>query len=151
MSIIISKHFISSTFVSDLYGLMWSILYLILSHHTVMWPYNWSNTTLSQMGPYVEFHICMQHYYLAWLHFQLCGRGQLFYYFHGYYLQLFVPNFSDVLTPNPPYILLVETYYGQIIIFLEYNILAYFMGVKLKTMTPLLYLTTGYPHPHRFL
>ena len=30
-----------------------------------MWPCHWSNTVLSQMNPYMEFHFCIQHDYLA--------------------------------------------------------------------------------------
>ena len=57
---------ISSTFVSYFYGWMWRILYLIFitPHYTL-------NVKLVKQcvftnGHLMEFHICMQHIYLAW-------------------------------------------------------------------------------------
>ena len=92
---------ISSTFVSYLYGLMRRILCLILSHHTIMWPCHWSNTALSQMGPYMDsLSVCraiIEHGFI----FDFGSPGQLFYYFLGLYLNLFTLDFVDVLIPNP--------------------------------------------------
>ena len=77
---------ISSIFVSDVYGFLWLILCLILSHLTVMWSWHWSNNALSQMARYMEFHICMHHDYQAWLYLWPCSRDKLFFCFCGKYI-----------------------------------------------------------------
>ena len=56
---------IYSTFVPYLYGLIRRILYPFFSEHNLMRPCRWSNTSLSQMAPYMAFYICMQRGYLA--------------------------------------------------------------------------------------
>ena len=56
---------------------------LFLLYHTGMWPCHWSNNVWSQLGPYMEFHISMQHDYLAWPYLRPCCRGEIFYYFPG--------------------------------------------------------------------
>ena len=81
--IISYQRLISSTFKSDIYGLMWRILYLIFLYHTVIWTFHWSNTALYQMCPYMASHSLKHYYYQAWLYLQLCIHGQLFYYFLG--------------------------------------------------------------------
>ena len=92
------------------------ILYLILSHHTVMRPCHCSNTALSQMGPYMVFHIFRQHDHRARLYLRLCSHGQLFYYFRGCHIYEFASAFTDVLITNPPYVILGESYHIQILI-----------------------------------
>ena len=57
---------------------------------------------------------------------------QLFYQFCGYYIYSFASDFADILIPNPPYVLLGESYHGQIIIIPDYNISTYLFLRKLK-------------------
>ena len=113
---------IYSTFVPYLYGLIRRILYPFFSEHNVTRPCRWSNTSLSQMAPYMAFYICMQRGYLAWLYFRLYSRGQLGLYFCGYYIYYFASDFADVLITNPPFVLSGESHQGQIIIVLYYNL-----------------------------
>ena len=49
----------SSTFASDLYGFIRRILYLIFVGPYCKFTMPLENTALSQMGPYMAFHICM--------------------------------------------------------------------------------------------
>ena len=49
-----------STLVSDLYGLMQRILYVIFVGKVCHLTMPLVNTVLSKMGPYMEFDICMQ-------------------------------------------------------------------------------------------
>ena len=117
----------SSTFVSDLYGLIQRILYLIVLVHTTMWPCYWSNTVLLQMVLYMEFHICMQHDYWACIYLQPYSRGKLVLYIWIYYIYSFASAFANVFITNPRYVLLGESDHVQILIFPEYNFLTYLL------------------------
>ena len=50
--------------------------------------------------------------------------------FCGYFLYWFASASADMLINNPPYVLLGESYHGQIIIGLDYNLLTYFFLSK---------------------
>ena len=97
------------------------------------------------MVPYTAFHIFMQHDYRALLYFQPCICGQLFYCFRVYYLYYFESSLADILIPNPPYVLSVESYSGQLLIGPGYNLLINFLLSKLHILLLLRCLTTGPP------
>ena len=50
----------SSTLVSDIYGLIWRILYVFYVELFCNFTVPLVSTVLSQMVPYMEFDICMQ-------------------------------------------------------------------------------------------
>ena len=54
-----------STFVSDVYGLIWYKLYLIFSHPTAMLLCHWYSTALSEMNIFMASNIWNQYYYWA--------------------------------------------------------------------------------------
>ena len=53
-------------------------------------------------------------------------------------------DFADVLIPNPPYVLLVESYPKQISIDPDYNLSAYWLLIKLQTLIQIKFLTTSH-------
>ena len=71
---------IYSTYISDIYDLMWRILSQIsispYCNVTVPLVQHWVITNFR----YMVFHICMQHYYWALLYLRLFSYGQLFYF-----------------------------------------------------------------------
>ena len=121
---------ISSKFLSDLYGLIRRILFLICIR-----PY--CNFTLTLVKHRVITHGTLNGVYYLYaalllrmtfifffliIIFDFVSRGQLFYHFRGLYINSFTLAFSDVKIPNPPYISLVQLYHIQISIGLDYNI-----------------------------
>ena len=59
--------------------------------------------------------------------------------------------FSDVLIPNPHYVLLGESYHGQILVGLEYTFLTRFLLSELQTLMLLKFPTIGLLRQHSFI
>ena len=119
---------ISSMFASGLYGLIRRVLYL-----TCIAPYFKFTVPLVKdrvitnglvHGVSYLYLVCLlKNYFISNL-IVVVNQVSIF---CGYYLYSFTPYFSDMLIPNPPYFLSVESYHVQISIGSYYNLSAYWL------------------------
>ena len=115
----------------------------------LVWPCYWHTSTLFQTFFYMDFCIRMKLYHWTLLHNQLCSIS-LLYIFCGCYLYQSVPNFSDALITNPPYVYLGGSYNGKLSIQPEYNLLNYSWQSKFWALRLLILPTTDHPCLHRW-
>ena len=135
---------LSSTFASDVYGLIQRVLCLIC-----VGPY--FNTTM----PLVQHCVITNGlvYDISYLYEVLLVimtlsptlRSQ------SNYLYWFSSGLADILITHPPCVLMRESYYGQIIIGPDYNLLTYFLLIKLKMLLQQKISTIGHLRQHRFV
>ena len=113
--------FKSSTLISDLYGLMRPILYVIfiVQHCSSTMPL--VKHGVITKGPLYG----VSYFYAVWIVIMtlsptLQSQSALCLFSRALYLQL-ASVFADVLIPNPTYVLSGESYHGQISIGTDYN------------------------------
>ena len=121
----------SSTLVSDLYGLMRRIAYIIcvapFCKFTVTLVKHCVITKGAVYGVSYLYGVCL----VSMTFILLYSLGQIYVYFRGCSLYSFASTFSDILIPNPPYVLSGESWHGQISIGPDYNLLACFFVEKI--------------------
>ena len=103
-----------STFVFDLQCFIQHVLYLIF----VAPIFNVTVTLIQHCaisnGPLYVVSYFMQIYYQVLLYHQLCSHSLLSLYFHGYYINWFVPSLAEKLITNMPHVWSVDSYRAQI-------------------------------------
>ena len=143
--------FINSIFnvVSYVYALMWHILCLIFI--TPHWNVSASlvQDWVISNGPLYGVSYLKRLLFLSMTLSPLYSHGVLFHCFRWCFIYWSAPAVSSELIPNPQYVQSGESYLGQVLTLLGYNLSIYLLKRELQTLPLLRWMTTGHNWPYR--